>query len=62
MKAEELVMNCISYFNQLMREKKYQVQLKDNGKLYTFHIAKKSGEPKDDLPRKKSKETSFYSN
>jgi hypothetical protein len=51
MKAEELVLNSVSYFNHLMTDKKYNAQLKDNGQLYRLHIAKKNGEPKDDLPR-----------
>ncbi len=51
MKCEELLLNSISYFNKLLREGGHGKQLKDNDKLYTLHIAKKNGKPKDDLPR-----------
>lgn len=51
MKAEELLLNCISHFNMQLREKSFGVQLKDNDKLFKLHIAKKNGKPKDDLPR-----------
>jgi len=44
-------MNCVSFFNQLLRDKNYPFQLKDNGALYRLSIAKKNGLPKDDLPR-----------
>ena len=51
MKAEELLLNSISYFNKLLAERNCGLQLKDNDNLYKLHIAKKNGKPKDDLPR-----------
>eukprot|EP00826_Nyctotherus_ovalis_P047720 TRINITY_DN5531_c0_g3_i1.p1 TRINITY_DN5531_c0_g3~~TRINITY_DN5531_c0_g3_i1.p1 ORF type:complete len:125 (-),score=35.94 TRINITY_DN5531_c0_g3_i1:152-526(-) len=50
MKAEELIYNCISYFNKVLREGNYGVQLRDNDKLYNLYIAKKNGKVKDDFP------------
>ncbi len=51
MKAEELLLNSISYFNKLLRDGNTGAQLKDSDRLYTLHIARKNGRPKDDLPR-----------
>eukprot|EP00826_Nyctotherus_ovalis_P047722 TRINITY_DN5531_c0_g3_i8.p1 TRINITY_DN5531_c0_g3~~TRINITY_DN5531_c0_g3_i8.p1 ORF type:complete len:130 (-),score=16.66 TRINITY_DN5531_c0_g3_i8:159-548(-) len=58
MKAEELIYNCISYFNKVLREGNYGVQLRDNDKLYNLYIAKKNGKVKDDFPRKSWVESS----
>lgn len=52
MKAEELLLNCIGYFNKVLRDRKHNVQLRDSDKLYKLYIAKKSGKIKDDFPRK----------
>ena len=52
MKAEELLLNCIGYFNQVLRDGNYGVQLKDSDKLYKLYIAKKNGKIKDDFPCK----------
>eukprot|EP00826_Nyctotherus_ovalis_P009750 TRINITY_DN12579_c0_g2_i3.p1 TRINITY_DN12579_c0_g2~~TRINITY_DN12579_c0_g2_i3.p1 ORF type:complete len:127 (+),score=20.89 TRINITY_DN12579_c0_g2_i3:371-751(+) len=50
MKAEELLLNCVMYFNKVLREENYGIQLKDNDQLYKLYIAKKNGKVKDDFP------------
>ena len=52
MKTEELLLNCISYFNNMLREENHGIQLRDNDQLYKLFIAKKNGKIKEDFPRK----------
>jgi len=51
LQCEELLLSCISYFNNKLSENNSLYKLSEKPDLYTLQIAKKSGKPKDDLPR-----------
>lgn len=51
MRCDEILANCVSYFNQRLRDSAAPYVLNDRIELYSLHIAKKNGHPKDDLPR-----------